>query len=374
MPITDKRRVMERWDDVVTVPVSQAEALDVALRAERERDFAPMVRGYTVGLSSGTSGNRGLFVASGAERQEWAGAAIARVLPDALPGLREHRVAFFLRANSNLYESVGSRRIQFEFFDLLDPVAENIRRLGALDPTIVIAPPSMLRILADAMLEARLRIKPCVLVSVAEVLDPLDEGIIRRAFGRTVGQVYQATEGFIGSSCAYGTVHLAEDVMVVEREELGDPEGRFHPILTDFRRRSQPILRYRLDDVLVPRRSACPCRSPFIGLDRIEGRADDVLWTRRGPIFPDFVRRAVMLSSASISDYRVCQISESQITLWLRAPGDAAAQSRAAAAIERLFERLCGLRVEVERAAEPERAAGKKLRRVERAFSPPGGA
>jgi putative adenylate-forming enzyme len=118
LPITHKAEMMARWDDVVTVPIRKDEALAVALRAEEERDFSPTVRGYTVGLSSGTSGNRGLFVASAEERAEWAGAAIARVLPALVPGLLRERVAFFLRANSNLYQSVGSRRIAFTFFDL----------------------------------------------------------------------------------------------------------------------------------------------------------------------------------------------------------------------------------------------------------------
>ena len=368
MEAIDKRTMMARWDDVVTVPVRREEAMETALRAERERDFSPMVRGYTVGLSSGTSGNRGLFVASPEERAEWAGAAIARVLPDRLPGLRLQRVAFFLRANSNLYESVGSRRIQFRFFDLAGEFAAHLDALRAQDPTVLIAPPSMLRLLAQEKLRGALKVQPRIVVSVAELLDPVDEGFIRRAFGVLVQQVYQATEGFLGASCSYGTVHLAEDVAVFERELVpGSSEGAFQPIVTDFRRRSQPIVRYRLDDVLVPRRTPCPCGQVTTALDRIEGRADDLflLGDARAPLFPDFIRRAVMLSDARIDDYRVRQHAPDALSLWV-APSEA--YLAAHSALFALFAEH-GVRVSITRGEAPAKDLLRKLRRVERLFS-----
>ena len=368
IPLTNKAEMMARWDDVVTVPVRRAEALATALRAEEDRDFAPTLRGFTVGLSSGTSGNRGLFVASPEERAEWAGAAIARVLPTLVPGLVRERVAFFLRANSNLYQSVGSRRITFRFFDLARPLASHLEALESLAPTVLVAPPSMLRLLAHARLEGTSTLSPRIVVSVAEVLEPLDEGLVRRAFGRVVHQIYQATEGFLGSSCAFGTLHLAEDVVVFEEEPVpGATDGSFHPILTDFRRRSQPVVRHRLDDVLVPRRSPCPCGSVARALDRVEGRADDLLATNRGPLFPDFARRAVILSDARIVDYRVQQTALERVELYTdpRESFDAAAR-----ALEALFA-AHATPVRVERVDRPSNDPLRKLRRVARVFEWP---
>lgn len=363
LPTTNKAEMMSRWDDVVTVSVRRDEAMEVALRAERDRDFSPTVRGFTVGLSSGTSGNRGLFVASAEERAEWAGSAIARVLRTGVPGFPPERVAFFLRASSNLYESVGSARIAFRFFDLAIPFDAHVEALRDQRPTILIAPPSMLRLLAEARGRGELAIAPRIVVSVAEVLDPIDEGVIRRGFGVTVHQIYQATEGFLGASCAYGTVHLAEDVAVIEREPvLGSHEGAFHPIVTDFRRRSQPIVRYRLDDVLVPRRAPCPCGLVTLGLDRIEGRADDLLLThdRAAPLFPDFARRALMLADPRITDYRVVQTAIDRISLHVE-PADA--WPRASFALVELFASR-GVHVTVDRLDVSTRDPRKKLRRV----------
>ncbi len=57
-----------------------AEASAAAEKAETSRDFTPTVRGVTVGLSTGTSGARGVFMVSPAERQRWAGTMLAKLL------------------------------------------------------------------------------------------------------------------------------------------------------------------------------------------------------------------------------------------------------------------------------------------------------
>lgn len=323
LPTIDKSIMMANFDGLNTVGVSLNEAMAVAMKSETTRDFSPNIRtseghDVTVGLSSGTSGNRSLFLASAEDRATWAGTILSKLLPGGLISTRKDRVAFFLRANSTLYESVRSGRLAFYFFDLFDELSEHIYRLNAVQPTVLIAPPSMLRLLAKALSDGRLKIQPERVISVAEVLEPIDERFIRRRFRQTVHQVYQATEGFLGHSCAYGTVHLAEDAVVIQREGVAgshdDNPRRFTPIITDFRRRTQPIFRYRLNDILVEREVPCRCGSPFIGLEAIEGRADDVFYLARSsdssdyrPIFPDFVRRVLLRASPDIDEYGVRQ-------------------------------------------------------------------
>ena len=95
----------------------------MALRAERERDFQPTLGRLTIGLSSGTSGHRGLFVAAPHEQAAWAGTILARTIHTLR---RRLRVAFFLRSNSNLYERVGGRLVQFRYFDLMLPLADAV--------------------------------------------------------------------------------------------------------------------------------------------------------------------------------------------------------------------------------------------------------
>lgn len=385
LPTIDKSIMMANFDGLNTVGVTLDAAMTVAMKAETTRDFSPNIAGadgvdVTVGLSSGTSGNRSLFLASAEDRATWAGTILSKLLPGGLLSTRKDRVAFFLRANSTLYESVRSSRLAFHFFDLFEELSEHIYRLNAVQPTVLIAPPSMLRLLANALRSGNLKIQPERVISVAEVLEPIDERFIRQRFRQTVHQVYQATEGFLGHSCAFGTVHLAEDAVVIQREPvLGseDDSRRFTPIITDFRRRTQPIFRYRLNDILVEREVPCRCGSPFIGLEAIEGRADDVFYLARAsdrsdyrPVFPDFVRRALLRASPDIEEYGVRQTRLDELEVFVsRASGDArrevTAQFRVLA--EKLDCAMPALRF-VDAWVQPR---GAKLKRVERTCAAP---
>ncbi|MCW5849442.1 MAG: adenylate cyclase, partial [Anaerolineae bacterium] len=80
LPTVDKALMMAHFDQFNTRDVRLDDALAVALAAERSRDFAPLLGDLTVGLSSGTSGHRGLFLVSAEERAGWAGAIMARAL------------------------------------------------------------------------------------------------------------------------------------------------------------------------------------------------------------------------------------------------------------------------------------------------------
>lgn len=321
LPVVDKATMLADFAAFNTVGVPLDAALDVATRAERSRDFAPTLPGdISVGLSSGTSGTRGVFLVRPEERTRWAGVMLSRLLSTRSLlrvldlGGPPLRVAFFLRANSNLYTTVASRRIDFAFHDLLVPFDQHLTHLARQQPEVLVAPPTVLRALAEAAGSGALRIAPVQVVSVAEVLEADDVTAIERAWGVPVQQVYQATEGFLGITCPEGRLHLNEDLVHVEPEWIDDGEAvptRFHPIVTDFSRMTQLVVRYRLDDVLRVGEASCPCGRPTRVLAAIVGRADDVLALhgvdgRVVPVFPDVVRRALALVDG-LGDYRLEQ-------------------------------------------------------------------
>jgi putative adenylate-forming enzyme len=93
LPLMDKASMMESFNEMNTKGLDRDTALHIAIESERTRDFLPTYNGVSVGLSSGTSGHRGLFAISDHERYAWAGAVLAKFLP---PGkLSGHRIAFF---------------------------------------------------------------------------------------------------------------------------------------------------------------------------------------------------------------------------------------------------------------------------------------
>ena len=258
-PVIDKRIFMQHFEDINAYGIGREEALAVALKAEESRDFSPVLRTasgreITVGLSSGTSGSRGIFLVSPEESALWAGYMLRRMLPR--PYLARHSIAFFLRANSNLYTAVRNPLIRFEFYDLMRGLDEHVPRLNAQNPSILIAPAQVLQQLA---LRADVSVRPKRTVSVAEVLEPQVRTLVERRFGSPVHQIYQCTEGFLAHTCRYGSLHLNEDMVYIEKDWIDEGSGRFAPVITDFNRKSQPVIRYRLDDVLVADGTPCPC-------------------------------------------------------------------------------------------------------------------
>ena len=309
-PVQQKAEFMRDFNQINTCGLDLKDAMQVAVDSETSRDFEPTIEGITVGLSSGTSGNRGLFLASSSERAVWVAAVLQRILGWSF---KKRKIAFFLRANSNLYSSVQSNFLAFEYFDLLKPIQEHLERIQQVQPDIVVGQPSLLVRLAHAQNDGRISIRPQRVFSVAEVLSAEDEALISQAFGIRVDQVYQCTEGLFGQTCAQGTLHLNEDWLIVEKEWLDDT--RFIPIITDLKRESQPVIRYRMNDILHV--GTCTCGSKMQAISRIEGRMDDVLELGGATIFPDFIRRAIVGAHPDITDYQVVQTSPQALTLFL---------------------------------------------------------
>lgn len=303
LPTVDKSLMMANFNTFNTVGVRQEEALEIALRAEQHRDFAPTLRGYTVGLSSGTSGQRGLFVVSAEEQEAWAGTLLARVLPR----LRRQgwRVALFLRSNSNLYEQVGSRLVTFRYFDLMLPLEAAIAQLAAYQPDILVAPPSHLARIASHIGCGSdctpAPICPEKVISVAEVMGAGERERLQEELHGAIGEIYQATEGLIGVTCSHGSLHVQEDVLSVQLAGIDAAQPQYvTPILTDLWRGTQPILQYRLGDIWIMEDTMCPCGSGFRVIRHVLGRMEDILYFPdvddprcRHAVFPDQVHALV---------------------------------------------------------------------------------
>jgi putative adenylate-forming enzyme len=368
MPTVDKSLMMARFDDYNTAGITRDMAMDIALRAERERDFSPTVGGLTVGISSGTSGHRGLFLVGPEEQAAWAGHLLARIEPRFQVG--GYRVAFFLRSNSNLYQSLRSRWVDFRYFDLTVPVGEAVATLNAQKPHLLAGPPSLLSMLAESAQRGDLRIRPERLFSFAEVLDPEDRTRIAEAFDCRVDQAYQCTEGLMALSCPRGSLHVQEDLVAVQTEPLGG--GRFTPIVTDLRRRVQPIIRYRLNDVLVFDPNPCPCGSAFRVIARIEGRRDDLCrfptWDGSCIVFPDTLRRAILLAGTGIREFLAVQERPGALRVHLDTESDASYPEIAARVEESLRRELAAVGCRIEQLdlhpGVPVVVPGTKRRRI----------
>ncbi len=375
-PVVDKATVMAEFDDFNTRGVRASDATALALELERSGDLKKTLGGLTVGLSSGTSGHRTVSLLDAREQVGFVGFMLARMF-DGAPLLRRRRVAFFLRTNSSAYEEARSPFIDFRFYPLGLSEEELVRRLSAQRPDVLLGPPALLGVVAELQAAGALELRPELIFSVAEVLEPQQRGAVERAFGVQVREVYHTSEGLLGVSCREGRLHIPEDITLVELEPLG--EGRATPVQTQLFRRVLPFLRYRMNDVVTLDEAPCPCGSSFRVLARVEGRCDDVFLLPRAQggyrrVFPEQVRRAV-LATDGIRDYRVEQVAADRLLVSLAADETV----NGGAFRERLLECLslddaAPPRVELELLPRLEAPSGGKLVRVRRRWSPPEGA
>ncbi|KAF0206810.1 MAG: phenylacetate-CoA [Actinobacteria bacterium] len=381
LPSIDKQLMMERFDDLNTAGLPADDLMEFALAQERSGDFSGYFDGrWVVGLSSGTSGGRGLVLTDRqvTERLPSVFAARSGVPLSLLPW----RIVFMLRVFSQGFADIASPLVSITYVPTMTDPTEVVRRAREQRANILTAPPSVLRLLApyaDQLPRVQL------LVSYAEVLDDHVAAEIRAAFGVPLIQIYQASEGAIACTCAHGNLHINEDLVYVE---LLDADGApvtepgvpcSEMLVTNLYNRAQPLIRYRMGDVITLG-EPCSCGSAFRTIGRIIGRRDDVLWVPCGdklkPLFPDLACRWIIAASGEIAEYRVEQHSPDALSIALQLPEDADRAAIEADVCDAFRERLAELglgpvEVSVSTLEPGAITVGAKPKRFVRHFSQP---
>ena len=276
-------------------------------------------------MSSGTSGSRGIVITSQSEEKYLQAAFFARF---SFPFVIRIKWAFLLRVTTPAFQvkKFGQELTHIS----LQLTHEKIReKLQDFKPNILSAPPSMLKILANDVHEGRIKIKPKRIVSYGEVLEPETKSEIEGIFKTPVHQIYQGSEGSFGMTCKYGSLHINEDLVKLQLlnkdKSLTEPgEPCFKLIVTDLHKKSQPVLRFELNDIITISPLKCKCGSSFRVIEQIMGRVDDLFWSKRKNsdelqyIFPDYIRRAIITSSDVIDEYQVIQKNYDKILVRLK--------------------------------------------------------
>lgn len=359
LPIVDKQTLMENFAAFNQPHIDHKTGWQAF-------DTTRMVGCFHVGASTGTSGNRGLFVISNRERYAWLGAILAKALPNFWR--KSERIAVALPLHTRLYDAANRfGPVSLRFFDVTDGPESWVDDLTNFAPTTLIAPPKILCWLAD---HSAKNLNPVRIFSGAEVLDPIDRQHIEAKFDLKLGQIYMATEGLLGVSCPEGRLHLCEDIIHFELEPQPDSD-LVSPIITDFRRETQIMARYRMNDLLRVSDDTCPCGSPCLVVDEIVGRQDDVfVFEVNGKeiqITPDIMRNAVLDANRSILDFRLKQIAKHELTLHLHSKLSKQVALQAADALTKIFENrgISGVTI-VHIPDDLNLDTTRKLRRIER--------
>ena len=206
VPKMDKATMMAHFDAINTAGLRRDDLVAFRTRQEHERTAGFYPGGYSVGLSSGTSGNKVLTVLSPHERDRYAALLWAR---SGIPrGLRPKRVLFALRAHNEAFTTVTRFGITLVYVDYLQTPETLLRLVNEHRLNVLAGPPSILALLAERRREI---VGPVdALVSYAEELDAGTRARLEAAFGARVAEIYQGAERMIGTTCSAGALHLNE--------------------------------------------------------------------------------------------------------------------------------------------------------------------
>jgi len=314
LPLMNKNMMMENLSGCNTVGLTKEEILKFCLEVEETRDFTRRLNGLNIGMSSGTSGNKGVEIVTREEENYMKAALFARF---DFPKNEKINLAFILRVSAPAFnlDKFGHR---LTYVSQLDSIENINKKLIEINPNIISAPPSMLKILAAEHENGNLPVRPGRLISYAEVLYPDVKKYLEDVFKCPVHQIYKCTEGPIGISCKFGSLHVNEDLVAIQTL---DKEGKTVPagqpcnklIITDLHKKALPIIRYELNDIITIGKERCRCGSEFRVIEEIKGRADDMLWGIRKDdktrhfIYQDYISRMIITSSDEIDDFQVIQ-------------------------------------------------------------------
>jgi len=388
LPVTDKKKLMARFDDWVT---------DREVTLEKVRPFVEnrnlfgkeFLGKYLVITTSGTTGTHGIFLIDKQSLSVIASIFLGK--PHAWLGARDilriiaggGRIAAVLAAGTPTATGVGISQFgsrlgkAFQAFSVHTPLPELTTELNQFQPLVLTSYGTVTKLLTNEQEAGRLHIKPELILPVAEGLQLDEYDRIARVFNTKVGNFYAASEClFLSYSCNQKWLHVNADWVVLEPVDADyrpTPPGEQSQtvLLSNLANRAQPILRYDLGDSILQRPDPCPCgdRLPAI---RVQGRAADMLTFPTDHderiTIPPLLFGTSIYHIAGIEQFQLIQTTPTNLRVRLRLADGAdpdCVWQVVHSQITRLLTKHRLDHVTVERAKElPEQSSGGKYREV----------
>jgi phenylacetate-coenzyme A ligase PaaK-like adenylate-forming protein len=164
------------------------------------------------------------------------------------------------------------------------PIEKTVEQLNEWQPEVLISYASMAGTLAEEQLAGRLQIHPKVAYVASEVLTSQTKERVREAWGDAPYNQYAATEtaGIASEHQSCRHLHFYEDLViteVVDEHYRPVPAGEYGEklLVTTLFSRTQPLIRYELNDSVRVSVDEHSCGLPFKVLESIQGRVEDSL-------------------------------------------------------------------------------------------------
>ena len=372
VPIS-KTELMESFDEIVTDP--RLRLTDLLAHLDGIEDDALYLDEYRVMTSSGSSGRKAVFVYDRAawrgpltmflRRSNWTGAG---------PRLPRLRLVMIGGAAPTHMSRRGAQSLDVGIHRMLglsvtQPLPELVARLNEFQPNHLNGYPSIVGLLAEEQLAGRLRLRLDALFTSSEPLTPTMRTRLEEAFGVRPYNFYATTEGLYGHDCPEGSLHLFDDMCIVENVDEDNrpvPPGEVgaHLLVTNLFNHTQPLIRFEISDLVAFEPDPCPCGRTLARVRSLEGRAEEVLDVGGVTVHP--MQFALVTADPDVREFQVVQEDDAlRLRVALR-NGSAGAPARLR---QRLSARLHDLGVAscpvtVETVDSLERSPGGKLQMI----------
>ena len=293
LPATDKRTLMDNWDDWVCDRELKLEAVETFLQ-DKDNIGRKLKKKYLVFTTSGSTGEPLIAVYDDSANNVMGGIAACRSYArkeDLKAFLKQGKKSIGVFADDGFYlgnSSIRSRlrtmpwkKKQMAVSSALYPISRIVEQLNAFQPAMLGGYPSNLELLAEEAREGRLNIHPVIIMTGGEYLSDSLREKLAETFRCYVQTSYSCTEGgTVACECACQHFHINDDWLIVEPVDaqgnpVPDGEQSDKLYLTNLYNYTQPYIRYEVTDRVIMHREPCPCGNPSPWIE-LEGRTDDV--------------------------------------------------------------------------------------------------
>ena len=294
LPTTNKRQLMEHWDDWVTDRSVSLQQINDFMH-DKDNIGRKWQGKYMVVTTSGSTGNPLVMLCDKTVNNVMAAITASR------PYARKEDLRAFIRkggksmgvyADEGFYlgnSTIRSKLLmmpwkkrQFGLSSALYPTEKIVEQLNRFQPAMLGGYPSNLELLIDEQKSGRLHISPVIVMTGGEHLSGDLRARLSDTFHCYAQTSYACTEGgTVACECMQKHLHINDDWVIVEPVDAQGnpvPNGKLADkyLLTNLFNYTQPLIRYEVTDRIILHRESCSCGNPSPWLE-IEGRNDDVL-------------------------------------------------------------------------------------------------
>ena len=295
----------------------------IVLESGVERFHDPGLRRYRTDVTSGTTGTR-LRVRHDVDGYGYHGATVLRrfLRSGYRPWWRIAHIKPFPRP-VRWFQRLGL------FPRAVVPAGQSEEDIAAqvlaVRPQLIMGYPLVLRGLLRALSTAdrtRLRAHLKLVMTDSELLTDEVAAGLAEGFGVPIYDEYSAYEVLtVSTGCHAGSMHIDEDrvwVEIVDDDGAPVPDGTTGSVVvTNFREKAMPLLRYQLGDRAKIEPGRCRCGSGFRHMKLVEGRVNDCVTLPSGRRIYSGVFLAMAMFTPGVAECMVRQDAEGLITVQL---------------------------------------------------------